>query len=86
MGVDDETGAESIEIDKSVRFTDIVSLFRAPFSWRVGARGSVRRRELQRAPVMFGQGFVDAPFAVSNSLFRFVVGTFHLLRERCDFA
>jgi len=72
--------------DKIVRFTDIVSLLSAPFSFRSGARVSVRRRELHHAPVMFGEGLVDAPFTVPNSLFRFVVGTFHLLRERCDFA
>jgi len=34
---------------------------------------------------MFGEGLVDAPFAVPNSLFRFVEGTAHLLRGRWAF-
>ena len=36
--------------------------------------------------MMFAKGLVDSAFAMPNSLFRPVVGAFHLLRERCDFA
>lgn len=32
--------------------------------------------------MMFGEDLVDAPFAVPNSFFRFVVGTFHPVRKR----
>lgn len=64
----------------------IVSLLGAPLSFRGGARGSVRRRELHHEPVMLGEGLVDASFTMANSFFRFVVGTFYLLRERRNFA
>jgi hypothetical protein len=36
--------------------------------------------------MMFGKGLVNSPFAMPDSLFQPVVGAFHLLRERCDFA
>ncbi len=35
---------------------------------------------------MLGEGLVDASFTMANSFFRFVVGTFYLLRERRNFA
>ncbi|SOE88200.1 hypothetical protein SAMN05446927_6797 [Caballeronia arationis] len=36
--------------------------------------------------MMLGEGLVDSPFTMSDSLFPLVVGAFHLLRKRCDFA
>lgn len=63
-----------------------ISLFRGPFSWRVGACISYRSHEFQHAPVMFSKGLIESPRTVLEALFQFVVGTGYLLRERCQFA
>ncbi|SIT65298.1 hypothetical protein SAMN04487769_0620 [Burkholderia sp. b14] len=58
-----------------MRFTDIVSLFRGPFSWRVGTCIFYLSHEFQHAPAMCSKSLVKPPFAVLNALFQFVVGT-----------
>jgi len=36
--------------------------------------------------MVLGKGLVDSPFAMPDSLFSLVVGAFHVVRERRDFA
>jgi hypothetical protein len=43
------------------------------------SRGFARRREFKRASMTFGEGLVDSPIAVPDSLFLLVIRAFHLV-------